>query len=234
MTLPHLSKTLWGPPNMPSVAKAYAAARLLPGGRKKTRCGLDVGTDASDAGERPARRPLLAWNKTLKRSVTAECDLRSPLRGPLTLLAPVVLSASPLKKRTGPKMLARARPRAVGTVAWVFFTQNRILLTSLPQTVGRLSALTRPRLSRLASQMPPHVFAVAESAYYKMNAYKEHQCVIISGESGAGKTEAAKRVCPETGPENGNPIARRFAAEGRSGFCAGEMPLTMFASVVNR
>lgn len=43
-------------------------------------------------------------------------------------------------------------------------------------------------------EVPPHVFSIAESMFYNMKAYNESQCVIISGESGAGKTEAAKRI----------------------------------------
>ncbi|GAA96617.1 uncharacterized protein L969DRAFT_624263 [Mixia osmundae IAM 14324] len=47
-------------------------------------------------------------------------------------------------------------------------------------------------------EMPPHVYAVSESAYYNMTSYNQNQCVIISGESGAGKTEAAKRFIEYT------------------------------------
>ncbi|XP_071586527.1 myosin-IIIb-like [Heliangelus exortis] len=45
-------------------------------------------------------------------------------------------------------------------------------------------------------QQPPHIFAVASRAYHAMLGYQssdpKSQCIVISGESGAGKTESTK------------------------------------------
>ncbi|KAI8803169.1 P-loop containing nucleoside triphosphate hydrolase protein, partial [Cladochytrium replicatum] len=41
---------------------------------------------------------------------------------------------------------------------------------------------------------PPHIYAVADKMFQSMITDEENQCVIISGESGAGKTESAKLI----------------------------------------
>ncbi|MBN3324288.1 MYO1E protein, partial [Atractosteus spatula] len=41
---------------------------------------------------------------------------------------------------------------------------------------------------------PPHIYALADNMYRNMMIDAENQCVIISGESGAGKTVAAKYI----------------------------------------
>ncbi|XP_061540143.1 unconventional myosin-VIIa [Phycodurus eques] len=45
---------------------------------------------------------------------------------------------------------------------------------------------------RRLGELPPHVFAIADSCFFKMRRNRRNQCCVISGESGAGKTESTK------------------------------------------
>ncbi|XP_074857658.1 myosin-IIIb [Carettochelys insculpta] len=56
-----------------------------------------------------------------------------------------------------------------------------------------------PQFSKLyhgvkRSSNPPHIFASADAAYQGMVTSSKDQCIIISGESGAGKTESAHLI----------------------------------------
>ncbi|GAB1286410.1 Myosin-IIIb [Apodemus speciosus] len=56
-----------------------------------------------------------------------------------------------------------------------------------------------PQFSRLyhgvkRSSNPPHIFASADNAYQGLVTFSKDQCIVISGESGSGKTESAHLI----------------------------------------
>jgi myosin-9 len=44
--------------------------------------------------------------------------------------------------------------------------------------------------NRRLGELPPHIFAIADAAYQTLRSERRDQCIVISGESGSGKTES--------------------------------------------
>lgn len=60
---------------------------------------------------------------------------------------------------------------------------------------GLYEGATMERYSRHhLGELPPHIFAIANECYRCLWKRHDNQCVLISGESGAGKTESTKLI----------------------------------------
>merc|ERR1712121_37504 len=61
----------------------------------------------------------------------------------------------------------------------------------LPIYMGSVVGMYR---GKRRPEMPPHIFAIVDNAYQDMLIDHENQSMLITGESGAGKTENTKKV----------------------------------------
>uniref|UniRef100_F1KUD1 Myosin-VI n=1 Tax=Ascaris suum TaxID=6253 RepID=F1KUD1_ASCSU len=75
------------------------------------------------------------------------------------------------------------------------------------------SATIKNYQGKSLGQLPPHIFAIADKAYRDMKRFCESQSIIVSGESGAGKTESQKYIlkylCESWGSTAG-PVQQRI------------------------
>ncbi|KAG1740928.1 P-loop containing nucleoside triphosphate hydrolase protein [Suillus lakei] len=68
------------------------------------------------------------------------------------------------------------------------------LLCTPTETHRYTDAIISQYRSKRRDENPPHIFAVAERAWVNMGEERENQSILITGESGAGKTESTKKV----------------------------------------
>jgi myosin heavy subunit len=80
--------------------------------------------------------------------------------------------------------------------AKIYSYTGNILVAVNPYQVFSIYDLEHVRSYRKAPmhELPPHIFAIAHAAHSQMISRSKSQVVVISGESGAGKTESTKLI----------------------------------------
>ncbi len=87
-----------------------------------------------------------------------------------TYIGPVLISVNPYKNMP-------------------YFTEKEIeMYQGAAQYVSLCLSRSRDLCSLFVQENPPHIYALADNMFRNMLIDNENQCVIISGESGAGKT----------------------------------------------
>ncbi|XP_063053874.1 unconventional myosin-Va-like [Engraulis encrasicolus] len=127
----------------------------------------------------------------LEQKLSAKEPLLPPLRNPDILVGENDLTA--LSYLHEPAVLHNLRIRFVESK--IIYTYCGIVLVAI-NPYESLPIYGCDMIAAYSGQntgdMDPHIFAVAEEAYRQMSRDEKNQSIIVSGESGAGKTVSAK------------------------------------------
>eukprot|EP01116_Phalansterium_solitarium_P025253 TRINITY_DN955_c0_g1_i1.p1 TRINITY_DN955_c0_g1~~TRINITY_DN955_c0_g1_i1.p1 ORF type:complete len:325 (+),score=131.03 TRINITY_DN955_c0_g1_i1:193-1167(+) len=101
-----------------------------------------------------------------------------------------------LRKVTEPAVVENLKIRYTNSVPLIYTYIGPVLIATNPYKDLHLTGeqFVKQYRGQFPHENPPHIYALAEEAYRAMKSDGTSQCVIISGESGAGKTESAKII----------------------------------------
>jgi myosin-1 len=91
-------------------------------------------------------------------------------------------------------ILATLRSRYNANLIYTYIGQVLIAINPYQQLPIYSPNVVKSYQDRYIFEEPPHVFAIAEDAYRSLLSEGVNQCIIISGESGSGKTETSKFI----------------------------------------
>ena len=155
---------------IPDDKNVYIAAKLLASKGSKHRVEVD------DAVKTVKAKRCFPCNKYLLLRVVPDLTLLDDMSEPLIL--------HNLKQRFEQQSNIYTE---VGTILIALNPYTRSL------DLYSHAKLRRYRSRKMGEQLPPHIFNIAYDAYYGITSFQKAQSIVVSGESGAGKTEATKQ-----------------------------------------